>query len=181
MNSHKTKNFFRVSAEDFKKIPGSPVAYWISHNLFDMLKGSLLSTHFKSGGRFKTCDDELFLRMWWEVSIFRRKWHPFFKGGDGRKYYGNEDRVINWSAEAQNFYYHNGGIGNKEFPLFALPVSSNSVVFTLLAVFLFVNTVMYSSSVIPSIATISSSFRFIAFTPEPLTPTKGTSTLLNLQ
>ena len=115
MNSHKTKNFFRVSAEDFKKIPGSPVAYWISHNLFDMLKGSLLSTHFKSGGRFKTCDDELFLRMWWEVSIFRRKWHPFFKGGDGRKYYGNEDRVINWSAEAQNFYYHNGGIGNKEF------------------------------------------------------------------
>lgn len=30
MNSHKTKNFFRVSAEDFKKIPGSPIVYWLS-------------------------------------------------------------------------------------------------------------------------------------------------------
>lgn len=115
MIADKTKNFFRVSAEDFKKIPGSPIAYWLNQKLFDLLNNESLSSALISGGRFKTCDDELYLKMWWEISFCNQRWHPFFKGGDGRKYWGNELRVIDWNNSAQNYYRQNGGLANSKY------------------------------------------------------------------
>lgn len=115
MTTDKTKNFFRVSAEDFKKIPGSPIAYWLNNQVASLLNKEAMGDFFSSGGRFKTCDDELFLRFWWEISTNNSNWHPYCKGGDGRKYCGNELRVVNWTRDSQNYFAKNGGLGNQAY------------------------------------------------------------------
>ena len=104
-----TKNFFRASAEDFKKIPGSPVAYWLSANMVNAF------IHFPSVGKemitregMATSNNDLFLRLWYEVSLGRisfstisndmllTKWVPYNKGGEFRKWSGNDYYVVNW-------------------------------------------------------------------------------------
>lgn len=115
MTTDKTKRFFRVSAEDFKKIPGSPIAYWLKPSVSSMLNEAVVGNYFISGGRFKTCDDEKYLRFFWEISVASKKWHPYCKGGDGRKYFGNELRVVLWTDDSQDFFTRNGGVGNQRF------------------------------------------------------------------
>ena len=115
MTTDKTKRFFRVSAEDFKKIPGSPIAYWLKPSVSSMLNEAVVGNYFISGGRFKTCDDEKYLRFFWEISVASKNWHPYCKGGDGRKYFGNESRVVLWTNDSQNFFTRNGGVGNQRF------------------------------------------------------------------
>lgn len=115
MTTDKTKRFFRVSAEDFKKIPGSPIAYWLKPSVSSMLNEAVVGNYFISGGRFKTCNDEKYLRFFWEISVASKKWHPYCKGGDGRKYFGNELRVVLWTDDSQDFFTRNGGVGNQRF------------------------------------------------------------------
>lgn len=102
-------NFYRASAEDFKKIPGSPIAYWISEVERDLyLKGELLGeVSFPKKG-LDTGENEYFLKMWWEIQLsltcfdnsnHEKKWYPYNKGGDFRKWYGNRDYLINWFME----------------------------------------------------------------------------------
>ena len=101
------KNFFRASAEDFKKIPGSPVAYWASNAIYDLYAGQPLSqtVGFKEG--ITTGDNSIFLRMWFEVSNEKfgmqdgMKWIPCNKGGEFRKWFGNREYVINWTGNGQ--------------------------------------------------------------------------------
>ncbi|WP_319414789.1 BREX-1 system adenine-specific DNA-methyltransferase PglX [Marispirochaeta aestuarii] len=105
-------NFFRASAEDFKKIPGSPVAYWVSdqmRRIFD--SGKVLKEIGDTRQGMATSDNNRFLRFWTEVSYKRscldaktredaaessKKWFPYNKGGDFRKWYGNSEFVVNW-------------------------------------------------------------------------------------
>ena len=108
-----TKNFFRASAEDFKKIPGSPVAYWVSGGMrkaFSELPPLSSIAVCKQG--IATANNDLFLRRWFEVSIQRIsfgiesqesadrigvKWLPYNKGGEYRQWYGNNAFVTNWA------------------------------------------------------------------------------------
>ncbi len=101
MTTNKTKNFFRVSAKDFKKIPGSPIAYWVSvigRHSFDSSRiiGSIIDT----AQGMKTLDNEKFIRFWFEISLLKMhtpcKWIPINHGGDYRKWFGNNDFVVNW-------------------------------------------------------------------------------------
>ena len=101
--------------EYFSKIEGSPLAYWVSKQIFGMMDGDKLDKYFTSGGRFKTCNDELYLRFWWEPVTPDTNWHKYCKGGDGRKYVGNEIRVLRWTEESQSYYKKNGGVGNKDY------------------------------------------------------------------
>lgn len=105
---------FHVSAEDFKKLPGGPIAYWVNETISSLFKEGTLSDFFFSGGRFKTCNDELFLRFWWECNSSLSGWHFYNKGGDGRKYCGNENRVVRWTNTTQKLFSQNGGLGNKK-------------------------------------------------------------------
>ena len=96
------KNFFRASAEDFKKIPGSPVAYWASNSVYELFRSSPLSefVEFKEG--ITTGDNSAFLREWFEVSSARfgigaKTWIPCNKGGEYRKWFGNREFVIDWT------------------------------------------------------------------------------------
>lgn len=107
--------FYRRRAEDFKVIPGSPIAYWASDAILEAFKTDCT---FKSITNprvgMQTGDNERFLREWWEVSRqdeslnstsqleFNRskaKWAAYNKGGSFRKWYGNLDYVLNWENE----------------------------------------------------------------------------------
>ena len=105
-----SKNFFRASAEDFKKIPGSPIAYWVSDSLVKAFAtlpplGNVASA--KTGMR--TGDNERFMRVWSEVGYSKfqhpgdftnaKKWVPYNKGVGFRKWYGNFTYVINWDRD----------------------------------------------------------------------------------
>lgn len=96
--------FSQTSTENFSKIPGSPIAYWVSEKFLEAFEksenlGELVPV--KKG--MDTGDNEHFLRFWNEINIHNfdcngksLKWIPYDKGGDYRKWYGNNIYVLNW-------------------------------------------------------------------------------------
>lgn len=97
------KNFFRAAAEDFKKVPGSPIAYWLSNyvrNAFALPK--LLDVAAPRTG-FTTGDNEIFLRLWQEVPLAKigQKWFYLNKGGRFRKWFGNNEYVVDWENDGE--------------------------------------------------------------------------------
>lgn len=108
----KNERWKTATQENFSKIPGSPVAYWASKQLFkDFEDGIPLSKIATPRTGIMTGDNGRFLRLWWEVVSNRvcymavdtdsamnsgAKWFPYNKGGQFRKWYGNNDYVINW-------------------------------------------------------------------------------------
>jgi len=108
--------FYRASAADFKKIPGSPIAYWVGDKVirtFD--KAQFISSRCSTRKGMSTGLNSEFVRMWSEVSIsrigFRQdrrnaeqsrlKWFPYANGGEYRKWYGNYDDVVNWENDGE--------------------------------------------------------------------------------
>lgn len=101
--------------ENFNKIPGSPIAYWISSKLLSAFQdGRPLSAVASPCVGLQTADNGRFLRLWYEVcnqnisfnctstedSLARAtRWFPYNKGGDFRKWYGNNDYVVNWEND----------------------------------------------------------------------------------
>lgn len=110
----KDKSYFLCKNNDFNKIPGSPIAYWIKGiSNFDGLK---LSDLMISGGRTKTHGNDKYIRYFWEISnIIGSKWEPYANGGEFRKFYGNEIHVVDWSDAAKSFYSEHGGLYNNIF------------------------------------------------------------------
>ncbi|MCG9000250.1 BREX-1 system adenine-specific DNA-methyltransferase PglX [Laribacter hongkongensis] len=127
--------FYVAKPDDFKKIPGSPVAYWLVSNAISAFETANqlgeIST-LKHG--MSTSDNARFLRYWYEVSTNNfekncasaedamssgKKWFPFCKGGSYRRWYGNFDYVVNWldngkeiKEETNRKYpYLNGNLG----------------------------------------------------------------------
>ncbi len=99
---------FYASAADFKKIPGSPIAYWMPNfNIFDFGK---VREKWVSGGRIKTHDGNKYIRYIWEVSKKNNRWKRLIKGGDFRKHFGNEDFIVDWLYESVMFYGKQGGL-----------------------------------------------------------------------
>lgn len=97
--------------ENFAKIPGTPVAYWVSENVIDLFGKNKISDIASAKSGMTTTNNERFLRFWFEVEIRRigfgyksiddtvdrlYKWFPFCKGGDFRRWAGNECYVVNW-------------------------------------------------------------------------------------
>lgn len=95
-----------ASATDFKKIPGSPIAYWVSDDERNLYQRKQLIEAVASPKKgLDTGENEKFLRYWYEVSYEKtcmdnslrtKKWYPYNKGGEFRKWYGNREYVINW-------------------------------------------------------------------------------------
>ncbi|RXT01882.1 BREX-1 system adenine-specific DNA-methyltransferase PglX [Acinetobacter junii] len=84
--------------DDFKKIPGSPVAYWASEKVREIFVNSKSIESLASPKQGSTIgDNERFLRRWTEVTYpFSTLWKPSLKGGDFRRWYGNISYVVNW-------------------------------------------------------------------------------------
>ena len=96
--SKKPDDLFVTSTESFKAIPSYPFIYWMSENVrsdFDQIKiGEAL---FPKTG-VTTGNNDIFLRFWHEIPLpeLHVKWFPLNKGGSYRKWYGNNDYVIDW-------------------------------------------------------------------------------------
>jgi hypothetical protein len=102
-----------AASEDFAKIPGSPVSYWIRK--FDLFDSDKIADYWKSGGRLKTHDGPRFIRFGWEVSADSNRWKRIAKGGDFRRFFGNEECVADWSTSALEYYESLGGMPPKSF------------------------------------------------------------------
>ncbi len=112
----KENRFAQVSSENFAKIPGAPVAYWVSEKLLnDFEGGTKLQDIAEPRGGLTTTDNARFLRLWYETNNLNiafdvndtletenreETWCPIAKGGAFRKWYGNNDYIVKW--------YHNG-------------------------------------------------------------------------
>ena len=111
------KNRYSSQQDDFENIPGLPMAYWVSKGVVDTFKGKKVSDYGSANNGFTTGDNNLFLRFWYEVdknntcysahSIEESvesgcRWFPYNKGGAFRKWYGNNDYVINWYMDGMD-------------------------------------------------------------------------------
>ena len=99
--------FYRRDAETFKKIPGTPIAYWLGQGArLSFKEGTPLSVISSLAQGLKCGDTDLFVRCWFECSNrdvlgvtgdpSRAKWHFMLDGGDYRKWSGNQIDVVNW-------------------------------------------------------------------------------------
>jgi len=110
------KYFFHASALDFKKIPGGPIAYWTSEAIGKaFVYGTPLKEIIKPKQGTSTGDDETFVRFWHEVSWqdvgieiptlsdsqeSGFKYFPLNKGGDNRRWYGNNEKILRFDPLA---------------------------------------------------------------------------------
>ena len=107
-------NYFQAKQKDFEKIPGSPIAYWVSDKIREIFEKKLIGNLFPVKKGADTGNNDLFLKMWHEVNIrksgltlgieeakkkFTGKWVPYNKGGEFRKWYGNLEYFINWEND----------------------------------------------------------------------------------
>ena len=101
--------YYKVTTQsNFSKIPGAPVAYWLSQNFIASFSYEPISKYAISDGQTKTGDNERYLRRIWEVSADtigkHSKWVFIAKGGNFRRWSGNLDTVIDWSEQARIHY-----------------------------------------------------------------------------
>ena len=103
----------------FKNIPGQTIALDASDRLIELFGLSRISDSYESGGICKTSNDELYLRRSWEISAscvgLENDWCLLSKGGEFRKYFGNVNTVMRWSADAKKAYASSGGLTRPEF------------------------------------------------------------------
>ena len=105
--------FAQTSTDNFSKIPGSPVAYWVSERLIKAFgKGISIDAISKyTGSQNITANNEKYLRYFWEISSLdvgkSNRWVFYIKGGLFRKWYGNIELVVDWSPSATEFYKSN--------------------------------------------------------------------------
>ena len=100
-NKETAKHFYRASAADFKKIPGSPIGYWLSSKQLDCFdKHPQLSEFAVSSNGVQTGNNAKYVRYWSEVSSYgiNIRWFPYNKGGQFRRWYGNFEYFVNWQS-----------------------------------------------------------------------------------
>ena len=114
--------FYRCSANAYGSVPGTPIVYWVSEAIISAFESGVpVSSVGQPKVGLQTGENARFVRQWWEVSLNREwfdcpsaeesaksrlKWFPYNKGGEYRKWYGNNDCVVNWENdgyEIRNF------------------------------------------------------------------------------
>ena len=123
--NHDCGFYYEQNTDNFSKIPGSPVAYWVSDNQRNVFtRSQLLSAISNPKQGLITGDVNRFVRKWYECSIENSnfcgkvgelnrtgKWFPYCNGGNYRKWYGDNEDVVNWGydgAEIKGFTDKNG-------------------------------------------------------------------------
>ncbi|MFN8353664.1 MAG: BREX-1 system adenine-specific DNA-methyltransferase PglX [Spirosomataceae bacterium] len=105
---NKTHLYPNISQTNFTKIPGSPIAYWVSERIISLFENEKINKYGISDGQNITGNNEKYLKNIWEVNKLnvgtKEKWVPVAKGGSFRKWFGNIQDVIDWSDEAKIFY-----------------------------------------------------------------------------
>lgn len=113
----KKNRFAQISVDKFSKIPGSPIAYWVNDIIFNsFVKQKPLGEYAEIVSGMTTGDNNKYMRDWKEVSfshialnqkniddvnLSKTYWFPYNKGGAFRRWYGNNDYVVNWSKSGE--------------------------------------------------------------------------------
>ena len=102
------ENRHTANQDNFSKIPGSPVAYWVSNNFLKAFDNEKIGKYTISDGQTKTGNNDKYLRLLWEVPVSEigkgKHWVLHAKGGAFRRWYGNIDTLIDWSDSAREHY-----------------------------------------------------------------------------
>ena len=110
------QNRYTANQDDFAKIPGEPISYWLSANVIKAFEYGLVDNISKCCKGLDSGDNARFLRLWYEPKITEvvfksndgnnASWVPHNKGGGFRKWYGNRDYVINWKNNGAEIKAH---------------------------------------------------------------------------
>ena len=125
---------FQAKQKDFEKIPGSPIAYWVSDKVREIFeKNQKLSEVTNPRKGLVTGNNEFFTKIWTEINFNKvginiltreegiksnKKWFPYNKGGEFRKWYGNHEYLVNWENDGYK-------MRNTTHPSGDRPISSN--------------------------------------------------------
>lgn len=116
LNGHNINNIIydHIQQTIFKKIPGSPLGYWVSDSFYRVFNNPKINDLASAFQGTSTGDNEKFIRLWFEPSynslnLKHKKgettstlWYPFCKGGGFRRWYGNNEYVVNWQDDARD-------------------------------------------------------------------------------
>ena len=129
------KYLYHTDQSNFDKIPGSPIAYWISRKSFKLFSKEKLGDISQTRLGMATSDNKKFVRFWYEIDLNNigfnyknrqvaeesaKKWFPYDKGGEFRKWFGNNYLVVNWEKdgiEIRNFKNKNGKVRSHNYNL----------------------------------------------------------------
>lgn len=110
------ENRYVACSDNFAKIPGAPVAYWVSEKFRKVYDNLKVKDMAFTGIGMRTGDNNRFLRKWYEISFLKMKtdssnakeamyseskWFPYNKGGESRRWYGNNEYVVNWENDGK--------------------------------------------------------------------------------
>lgn len=113
LNAKDKNNIFFKNIKDFKKVPGYPIAYWVSDNLIKIFDNEKIYDYSNSPSQNITGNNDRFLRKFWELNNNninnKERWIFYAKGGGYRKWWGNLENVINWSPVARKIYKYGDG------------------------------------------------------------------------
>lgn len=127
----KNERWKTAKQEDFARIPGSPVAYWVKNAILRCYRFPKIYDYAKPCKGIDTGDNNIFLRLWYEVETTKRfipcgksctvndfsscKWFPYNKGGNYRRWYGNNEYLLNWENNGQTLKNFKGSnLRNKD-------------------------------------------------------------------
>lgn len=109
-------DFYVSTMNNFIALPDNPIAYWLTDRMIEAFRNSDISQITKPRQGMATSDNDKFLRLWFEVDMNKvktdakdaedalasgKKWFPYNKGGTYRKWYGNNDYLINWEYDGK--------------------------------------------------------------------------------
>jgi hypothetical protein len=114
----KNERLKAAKPDSFKNIPGSPIAYWAGDSFVRCFgQGETLEQVATPRQGLSTTNNDIFLRQWFEISWSKfcftagsrdealtseKKWFPYAKGGEARRWYGNHDYVVNWEDDGRD-------------------------------------------------------------------------------
>ncbi|NME96559.1 BREX-1 system adenine-specific DNA-methyltransferase PglX [Clostridium cochlearium] len=127
--------FYETEQDNFKKIPGMPIAYWVSESIVKCFEYNLIGDIADARLGMATASNELFIRFWYEVNMenmglnikdrksaidSKLRWFPYNKGGSYRKWYGNNEYIVDWENDGfkiQNFKDASGKVRSHNYNL----------------------------------------------------------------
>lgn len=142
----KQKVYYSISQSNFLNIPGCPILYNMSNNLINIFKNSTpFSEKFDARIGLSTGNNNIFVRNWFEVSFknigfnmnkqeaksSNFKWFPYNKGGDFRKWFGNNDYIVNWKNDGADIKEYiknkNPNVARGEINYFKESISTSAI------------------------------------------------------
>lgn len=121
---------YTAKKENFTKIPGCPVAYWVSGAMLKAFEGKHLSDYAQCCTGMQTGNNDKYIRMWFEVNYCdtvlynaNGKYKRYNCGGESRKWYGNHTNLVLWGDNGESIKSETGSVIRNESYFFKAGIS----------------------------------------------------------